>query len=85
MDPAFLTSENEAIEQGVNSPDDNWLALGTLDAAMLKTPIGLVIQQLKIITLLLREGFNINISDEDITLLGQIPQTLNPPATNNSI
>lgn len=83
--PAFISAENEAIEVAPNYADDNWLQLGSIDKAMLAQPIGLVVQQLKIITLLLREGFGINVSDEDLTLLAQVPQTIIPPATNNSI
>lgn len=73
-DPAFNPSLN------ANRPNDNVL-MGTVEQSMMGTPIGLVYQQLKIIAMLLREGMGVNQMDEDISLLGQLPQTLNPPLT----
>lgn len=71
LDPDFNANANS------NLADDNWLPQGEVDSAYFPTPIGLVIQQLKIITVILRQAFNI--TDEDISLLTQTPQTLNPP------
>lgn len=83
-DPA-LVLEKSSLKAPPGLLEDNWLSIGTVDKAMLAQPIGLIVQQLKIISLLLREGLGINISDEDLTLLAQPPNVINPPATNNSI
>ncbi len=62
------------------SPDDNILEGGTVGQSVSGTPLGLIYQQLKIITLILREGLNVNFA-EDKTLLSQgnpNPSTGNP-------
>ena len=56
--------------------------MATADDALLPVgnELGLILNQLKIITILLRQG--LNVSDEDITILPQVPPTLNPPLTS---
>ena len=62
------------------SPDDNILEGGTVGQSVGGTPLGLIYQELKIISLLLQEGFNIRFA-EDKTFLSQgnpNPSTGNP-------
>lgn len=64
-------------------PDDSGLS-GVLGDAQSTGDLGLILQQLKIMTLLLREGFSLNAPrDEDLALLGQTAPTLSPPLIPN--
>ena len=62
------------------STDDNILEGGTVGQSVGGTPLGLIYQELKIISLILQEGLNVKFS-EDKTLLSQgnpNPSTGNP-------
>jgi hypothetical protein len=63
------------------STDDDILYHGRTNHSELGTPLGLIYQQLKIITLILKEIANI--TDDDFTLLGKGTPTLNPPIPPN--
>lgn len=63
------------------STNDDILALGTIGQSGGGQVMGLIYQQLKIIALVLKEGFGM--TDEDFTLLGQSTPTLNPAITPN--
>ncbi len=62
-----------------NLADDLYFQTADFTKGKPEGQLGLILMQLKIITLLLRTGFNI--TDEDLTLNAQYPQTLNPPLT----
>ena len=55
---------------------DDILAASTVGSSVGGTPLGLVYMQLKIITLILKQGFGI--TDDDFTLLQVPAPTLNP-------
>lgn len=73
-DPTFL---NPAASGNVAK--DIYFQTGDPFKGLPAGPLGLILLQLKIITLLLRQGFNLN--DEDLSILAQQPQTLNPPSS----
>lgn len=54
-------------------PVDQILENGTITQAYNNTNEGLILQELKIIRILLAEGFGVNLQDEDYTLLRQAP------------
>lgn len=58
---------------------DDILAESTVGNSIGGTPMGLIYMELKIIKLLLMEGFGV--TDDDFTILQPIPNTLNPPTT----
>lgn len=57
------------------------LFLGTVGQSVGGQEMGLVLQQLKIITLILKEGFSI--TDDDFTMLAAPATTLNPATASN--
>lgn len=63
------------------SPHDNILEGGTVGQSVGGTPMGLIYQQLKIITVILKQVYGIN--DSDSEFLAQAQPVLNPPQTNN--
>lgn len=65
-----------------NQLDDNILEGATPGNSVSGGIQGLILQQLKINTIILRQGFNI--TDEDATFLKQPVPVLNPPATPTS-
>lgn len=61
--------------------NDDILEQGTVGGSAAGDRLGLIYQQLKIISLLLQQGFSI--TDDDYSLLSVPAPTLNPPIAQN--